>query len=1097
MGIVHRVRARVLAAALLPLLGGGRASAQAPSGIQPQLFVQTAHADVVGKTLLGRVGRFGVSEGQNGWIKVWDLKLGLEVQRFKSTLGFKPLAITPDEKYIILGAGDDLVVFGIGDGSENKLPSGLAALTAVATSPTGEWIACGDIFGSVNLVHLRERGRIIRVRAVQHPEMTVLNMGALAAQINRTHSQVAQFAFSSDSARLAFTNQDGLFADYSLWRPRLLKTGRVGNAMPQSLAFNANGHLLIGVLRSAKREDLFSDDARLQLVDLSASKILIDVPTPRRGSIQLNAGGTRAVVLKRNRDNWGSTETEVRTWDLTPYLERRFPVTRDVNTLEDPIAISDDGTRIFLRESASSNRLVLLDFASQKRSAMDASPVKEVKRAGVFGRYPVAVREGLLSMWNPDDGRPMYGSNDAVAAFTSDGKWTVQRAAGGSLSLIGPEGTRERVSSSTQRRPAEIMIAPNGKAVLWTDDQGFGGKTTFWRRGQETLREVCSSEVSFLAQSKMAVSASGRLVAVSCTHSTQSDLFILETSTGVVLRTFTTGLRHLVTGLSFSPDERGLVLATPGALTVVSVEGAQSSPDIEIPADLTPFGQVVFGSTNDSLIASSSGVVSSAERIQLISIASGKVQRTIEMTAQVTSITNNGRQIVVGASDGSMTLIDATSFSKLVTLIDGGPNAWVAVTPDGLFDGTADAMRWVGWRPDKGPDLLTLDAFFGDYYYPGLVSEILSGSRPKASVDIATMVQVPGLRHMLNHGLAHVERRGVRLLVCFKDPPGTALGISVDSRALPMMRNGFRADPSDPTCQFQKELSVSKFDPEGLAQELRDWKSEPLRTPWDRLSSDTTHATLHVVTIAVSSYPASSGLDPLPYAVPSAQAIEAFFREQRGNPRKPFEDIRVWEGLYDNVSTLQSIRERLAAVARSAGPDDVVLLYLAGHGKVVLGQEMFYFIPVDGNEDEQVRTGLSTAMLAEAVRNLRTRRIVIFIDSCQSGGVIEVLSKIAQAKVRTEEIGYAANPSGNHGVGVHVIAAALPLAYAIGLREDRSALSATILESFDQHPGTILLSEVIQFVQRRLPESSNAKVSGFSQIPLVETVGLDFPIAVK
>ena len=64
---------------------------------------------------------------------------------------------------------------------------------------------------------------------------------------------------------------------------------------------------------------------------------------------------------------------------------------------------------------------------------------------------------------------------------------------------------------------------------------------------------------------------------------------------------------------------------------------------------------------------------------------------------------------------------------------------------------------------------------------------------------------------------------------------------------------------------------------------------------------------------------------------------------------------------------------------------------------------MFYFVPVDGVDTDIQGTGLNTAMLTEALRNMLARRIVLIIDACQSGGAVEALSKLGEFKVRVEQ----------------------------------------------------------------------------------------------
>ena len=96
-----------------------------------------------------------------------------------------------------------------------------------------------------------------------------------------------------------------------------------------------------------------------------------------------------------------------------------------------------------------------------------------------------------------------------------------------------------------------------------------------------------------------------------------------------------------------------------------------------------------------------------------------------------------------------------------------------------------------------------------------------------------------------------------------------------------------------------------------------------------------------------------------------------------------------------------------------------------------------FFDPVDsrGNSPEARReTGLSTAMLAEALRDMPARRVVLIIDACQSGGVVDSLGKIgevkAKAEVRRAELEAQAGTAGaehQHAVGVYVIAATTPV----------------------------------------------------------------------
>ena len=406
-------------------------------------------------------------------------------------------------------------------------------------------------------------------------------------------------------------------------------------------------------------------------------------------------------------------------------------------------------------------------------------------------------------------------------------------------------------------------------------------------------------------------------------------------------------------------------------------------------------------------------------------------------------------------------------------------------------------MQQVAWRVSGTGESVALDAFFTDFYHPGIFSELMSGRRPRADVDIATAVQVPGLRMMLSQKQAHLENHGGQVVVCFEQEPGVVVNIGpTDQRISFPPVNGYGVGTT-PTCKFEKALPRTGANSTAFMQQLQNWKPEIVTTPWDGKLSETSHSTLHVLTIGVSKYPATSGFEQLPYAVPSAKAIEGFFHEQQANRKKPYATVRLWDGLYDQDATRENLRQRFSEMAKEVGEDDVVLLYIAGHGKVGIAEEMFYFVPVDGRDADLRDTGVNTAMIAEALRNLPARRIVLIIDACQSGGAIEALSKIGVVKAQVEEgrsehetkmLGH------EQGVGVHLIAATLPLSYAVGLVAGESVLAETVLMALKQTAGLVTAEQLSAFVKAQLPATSE-HVTRFRQVPLADSIGLDFALA--
>src|ERR1019366_8060173 len=109
-------------------------------------------------------------------------------------------------------------------------------------------------------------------------------------------------------------------------------------------------------------------------------------------------------------------------------------------------------------------------------------------------------------------------------------------------------------------------------------------------------------------------------------------------------------------------------------------------------------------------------------------------------------------------------------------------------------------------------------------------------------------------------------------------------------------------------------------------------------------------------------------------------------------------------------------------------------------------------------------TGFSAANLADVLRELRSHRVLLVVDACQAGASIEALERSAYAKAQAEERMARTEPPGTnheHHVGVHLLAATMPLSYAVQVKADRSALAATLLDYLDHGPVTVTAKGIL------------------------------------
>jgi len=93
----------------------------------------------------------------------------------------------------------------------------------------------------------------------------------------------------------------------------------------------------------------------------------------------------------------------------------------------------------------------------------------------------------------------------------------------------------------------------------------------------------------------------------------------------------------------------------------------------------------------------------------------------------------------------------------------------------------------------------------------------------------------------------------------------------------------------------------------------------------------------------------------------------------------PPDNVRL---LVDGEATRQNIWRALAALHRSAGEDDTVWIYYAGHAAPE--DKSVYWVTHDSDVDDLYGTGLSNDQIAGVLNDIRVRRLVVILDCCHA-----------------------------------------------------------------------------------------------------------------
>jgi hypothetical protein len=157
---------------------------------------------------------------------------------------------------------------------------------------------------------------------------------------------------------------------------------------------------------------------------------------------------------------------------------------------------------------------------------------------------------------------------------------------------------------------------------------------------------------------------------------------------------------------------------------------------------------------------------------------------------------------------------------------------------------------------------------------------------------------------------------------------------------------------------------------------------------------------LYIVSIGIDQY-ASPNLNALRNAANDARGVAERMAQ---NPHGLFREANTTL-LLNGQARLADIKESLRRVALKAKPQDMVVVFLAGHGITI--DKTYYFLPQDveisesGIDEKFKATALPQEDFSGLLSALPSSRVAVLIDSCNSGAFAVPNSVLRQNQDRT------------------------------------------------------------------------------------------------
>lgn len=343
---------------------------------------------------------------------------------------------------------------------------------------------------------------------------------------------------------------------------------------------------------------------------------------------------------------------------------------------------------------------------------------------------------------------------------------------------------------------------------------------------------------------------------------------------------------------------------------------------------------------------------------------------------------------------------------------------WIAWTPHGDFDASANGEGLAGWHLNRGSDRTGL--FFSQaqyrkqFYKPNLIANVLN-TWQDTSPDVSSYVakfQLPEItivettRDLGSTGDARGQKITLRYQI--SNPLNIAIKkieIMVDGTRLATAENldgsverdairstSFRMFPGE--LNFQLIARPGPDAPFGSSQAMVSrGDAQPRGRPRRRgIAPERGKPNLHALLIGISFYEHLEQKNQLRFADDDARDLALLLDDQAGNFFGTV-NTTVLTGTSDTPATAANIDKALNDLAEAANDQDYSIVFLAGHGKTYFEERQaqsgiptgtYNYLASDYKSPTEPALKIDGARIHKFLRESKGKRIIL-LDTCHSG----------------------------------------------------------------------------------------------------------------
>jgi WD40 repeat protein len=813
-------------------------------------------------------------------------------------------------------------------------------------------------------------------------------------------NEIASLEFTPTGDRLAVGTYDGRIRIFNASSGQLVRKLEGPVNVPRSVTFDSHGHKLFSGQKTAWNLDSGQGEQIMQQAS--------------GGSGMFNSDGSFLAVPSQN-------DGDVQIWNVAQD-ELIATLSPKSEALADQIAFSPDGKFVAVTYVKSPAQIQKLFTAKPALSAPVTSPgtLRAPPKTGKGKNKSGATSlEDLMQAARARQQSAMTNMGQSSDITAQIKIWEI---ASGNETASLPSTAWPGISSSN------LSFSPDGRLLAVATAQGIEIWDFAARTKISVLQPVSASPgdgarlFAAIANAGRQIqsvrySPDGRFIATALRDSSKSaseiqtamdERFLAKSKPRkrafnfpIIGQVHPAGSGQQKSAPSSSAPARGMSYEVRGPVEVWDVSNGQRV--LNLAGHPGAAGLVAF-SPNGKLLATT-GI---EDDVKLWDLSTGKEVRTLSgHTARIEGMAfaPNSDLLATASGDGTTRIWDITigePVASLLSLNDG--RDWLVVTSDGLFDGSPSAWNQILWRfGDNIFDVVPVEIFFNEYYYPDLLADILAGKRPHPKQNFAKKDRrQPQLTLESPSSLANaISSQNIPVKLSVDAAPAGAQDVRLfrNGSLVKVWRGDVLAGKEKVTLEANVRIVAGPNRLSAYAFNGDNIKSVDVFLDLTGAESLRRKPVAYILAVGINEY-ANSDYN-LHFADADAQGFSDELTQQlRKQGRFERFDVTV---LSDRNATKSNILKSIGDLADRVHPEDELFIFIASHGTAA--RDQFYLIPYDlgfaGNRtqlDEQtvgaiLQHSISDRDLEKVFEHLDAGRLLLVIDACNSGQALEAEEK--------------------------------------------------------------------------------------------------------